>query len=588
MQQQEEAAGSGAAPTGPVDHPITPSFADLSQAVRDVQQRMKRFDVQMGDVNFTMEHLPDVLGMVVEALADQCASQEDLGKLTTTTTGLQSSVDTLGVGLKSVQELLQQLLESQRPVPSKQPTTPQRFVPRMPAVELPMYKTGPVEPSAITAVLKADLDGAIKDFGPSWLVAQKEHWPANCYSSQMVKSIEDGTYGSEPILTPSRTASASVHAQPASALNGQGTKTTSGIPIPVSGVKAIKVTAPELAKFSRIHADCDVTDWLMQAEENCIAGQVDKSQYVLYAAGRLDGLPLQYWNARKSQARESGNLAEVYDWNNFVQWCESTLQSQDRVKVAFTSLRSLKQTSSVAEYKAKFDVLCIRAKIAPEQQLLYWYEGLKNEIVHKTEFDPVTRKPYASIDDAQSVALAVDTFFGGGSSHGSQLSQSHPKRGRDTGPANSGGDTPMRQAKQQRFKIQMPRQSRPTTQANGSLWFPLEGMVADRDLPEALQTFILTHQDPPEHCLKPSLERALGQCWVKGCQAQNHTWRRCPRMANYAIRYPTMDAPWPNDLVGPANANVQNNNNQNNNAQNFHGNRGNNRRDNYRGRGRGR
>lgn len=43
----------------------------------------------------SISHL-DVLGMVVETLADRCASQEDLGKLTTITTGLQSSVDTLG------------------------------------------------------------------------------------------------------------------------------------------------------------------------------------------------------------------------------------------------------------------------------------------------------------------------------------------------------------------------------------------------------------------------------------------------------------------------------------------------------------
>ena len=133
----------------------------------------------------------------------------------------------------------------------------------------------------------------------------------------------------------------------------------------------------------------------------------------------------------------------------------------------------------------------------------------------------------------------------------------------------------------------MPQQSKPTLQANGSLWFPLEGMVADRDLPEALQAYIRDNPGPPERCLKPHPERIVGQCWVKGCQV-NHTWRRCPRMANYAIRHPAMDAPWPNDLVGPANAIVQNNNNQNNNAQNYHGHRGNNRPDNYRGRGRGR
>ena len=56
-------------------------------------------------------------------------------------------------------------------------------------------------------------------------------------------------------------------------------------------------------------------------------------------------------------------------------------------------LKQLEQTSSVAEYKANFDVLCMRAKIAPEQQLLYWYDGLKNGFVSKINFDLVTKSP---------------------------------------------------------------------------------------------------------------------------------------------------------------------------------------------------
>ncbi|KAL3144329.1 hypothetical protein ABBQ32_004090 [Trebouxia sp. C0010 RCD-2024] len=202
------------------------SFAELASAVRNCEQRFTGIDTQMSDVNFAMDNLPEVLGMMVEQLADQCASQEDLAKLTTTTTTLQTSVDTLGAGLKSVQELLQQLLETQRSpqTPSRQPPSAQRSVPRMPAADLPNYKPGPTQPSAITAVLKADLEGAIKDFGPAWVMAQKEHWPTNCYTSDAVKSIENGTYGSEPILTPSCTASASMLAQPA--LNGQATKTS--------------------------------------------------------------------------------------------------------------------------------------------------------------------------------------------------------------------------------------------------------------------------------------------------------------------------------------------------------------------------
>ena len=46
------------------------------------------------------------------------------------------------------------------------PATPPRYVPCQPE---PAYKAGPIDPSAITAVLKADLEadleGALKDFG---------------------------------------------------------------------------------------------------------------------------------------------------------------------------------------------------------------------------------------------------------------------------------------------------------------------------------------------------------------------------------------------------------------------------------------
>lgn len=142
------------------------------------------------------------------------------------------------------------------------------------------------------------------------------------------------------------------------------------------------------------------------------------------------------------------------------------LQSQDCVKVAFQSLKQLEQTSSVAEYKANFDVLCMPVKIAPEQQLLYWYDGLKKGLVSKTNFDLVTKKPHASMYDAQSLALAVDTHSGGPNGQGGLTSQggsnSHrPKKIRD-----NGNNTTMRQIKQGGFNFQLPRCSCSTTQWN--------------------------------------------------------------------------------------------------------------------------
>ena len=86
--------------------------------------------------------------------------------------------------------------------------------------------------------------------------------------------------------------------------------------------------------------------------------------------------------------------------------------------------------------------LCyIRFKIAPEQQLMYWYDGLKPQIFSKTDFDPITKRPYSNIEDAQSVALAVDFFMSGCSTAqptGYPTGQP-PKTGRNNGPSTSGG-----------------------------------------------------------------------------------------------------------------------------------------------------
>ncbi|KAL3155644.1 hypothetical protein ABBQ32_012677 [Trebouxia sp. C0010 RCD-2024] len=83
MEQQQEASGSGTAPTGSLDSPTTMGFDELGKAVRSMDQRIANNDVQMGDVHFAMENLPEVLELVVGQVADQCASQDDVAKLAT-------------------------------------------------------------------------------------------------------------------------------------------------------------------------------------------------------------------------------------------------------------------------------------------------------------------------------------------------------------------------------------------------------------------------------------------------------------------------------------------------------------------------
>ena len=82
----------------------------------------------------------------------------------------------------------------------------------------------------------------------------------------------------------------------------------------------------------------------------------------------------------------------------------------DFEEIAFQQLTELKQTGTVIAYKSEFDVLALRAGVTPQQQMKYWYDGLKPDIVRDTRFDPVTRTKYKSIEDVQAVALAADSF----------------------------------------------------------------------------------------------------------------------------------------------------------------------------------
>ena len=97
-------------------------------------------------------------------------------------------------------------------------------------------------------------------------------------------------------------------------------------------------------------------------------------------------------------------------WDNFVAWCRKHLTVLNRKKLAFDKLKTFKQIGSVAKYVSAFNLLCMRAKVTDEHKLHYCYDGLRSGIKAKTEYDPVTKLGFASIEDAQSAALAIDSF----------------------------------------------------------------------------------------------------------------------------------------------------------------------------------
>ena len=68
----------------------------------------------------------------------------------------------------------------------------------------------------------------------------------------------------------------------------------------------------------------------------------------------------------------------------------------------------------MADFKAKFDVLVIRAKLPAANQLFYWYCGLKPELHRQTTVDALTSRTYTSIKAAQTAAQTYDSCYGVG------------------------------------------------------------------------------------------------------------------------------------------------------------------------------
>ncbi|KAL3150671.1 hypothetical protein ABBQ32_000467 [Trebouxia sp. C0010 RCD-2024] len=109
-----------------------------------------------------------------------------------------------------------------------------------------------------------------------------------------------------------------------------------------------------------------------------------------------------------------------------------------------------------------------------------------------------------------------------------------------------------------------PKLSQPQPQANGFIYFPLDGPVLSKHLPVSvkpiLQQIGSNRRKVPDQFLIPSELGANGKprrtartCWMKGC-GLNHNCASCPRLVNYLQRYPNMDGVMPNEWVAPSNS----------------------------------
>ena len=130
------------------------------------------------------------------------------------------------------------------------------------------------------------------------------------------------------------------------------------------------------------------------------------------------------------------------------------------------------------------------------------YEGLTPDIRNKTEWDPVTKQRMASLQDAQSAAIAVDGFNLNSGTAGNQsgtnaaASSGRPTSGqrkRDWSNASSSAAEPMEvETRRQRTALNL--HTGPTAkgvrQADGKFKFPMAGTVMGQDVPSTVQPII--------------------------------------------------------------------------------------------------
>ena len=185
-------------------------------------------------------------------------------------------------------------------------------------------------------------------------------------------------------------------------------------------------------------------------------------------------------------------------------------------------MMSLRQTGTVAEYKAAHDVLAAQTELPMMQRLIYWEQGLKPEIRDECKFDPVTHTSYMDIAKAQSAAIAID-------SHLTAAADKAAGKKRAGAPFSAAAITPRPSSKAKAGHIVQ------WSLDDGKFICQKNGAMAE-PLPDFFQTFL-------DKCpLNPRGRKSLGKpyvkyplevgtCFAKGCK-EPHFWHQCPTLAH--------------------------------------------------------
>ncbi|KAL3136641.1 hypothetical protein ABBQ38_005882 [Trebouxia sp. C0009 RCD-2024] len=133
----------------------------------------------------------------------------------------------------------------------------------------------------------------------------------------------------------------------------------------------------EVAKVEMLGVVGEVEAWLDQVEGVCSVAEFAEAAWVDLACTSMEAIPKGCWTANEQLVLETAARDHVRPWDRFKEWCRLHLDQQG---LARYQLSVLKQTSSVAAYKADFDKLVKKADLPVEKAVACWISGLQADL----------------------------------------------------------------------------------------------------------------------------------------------------------------------------------------------------------------
>ncbi|DBB03171.1 TPA: hypothetical protein ACH3X1_013339 [Trebouxia sp. C0004] len=276
----------------------------------------------------------------------------------------------------------------------------------------------------------------------------------------------------------------------------------------------------KIATFDKITQTSDVLSWLEDVSLACAITDTAHDKWVLVAGTHMTGAPLRYFKTAYSKARKQGQAAldAFCEWDNFVAWCEKTLNRRDHEKHAFDVLASLQQTGTVSDYTSKFDDFAARVETTVKMLLHWWLQGLQPHVREQCIRDPCTNQPFVLLEDSQDAALAVTSYDDNSTTGVGSLSTSTKKQRTNLGTAQATG-----------YKTAVQQPTRPSPRAHrmqvcGTPQNLLKGIVVGQDPGEyALASYCSGAPPGTAAKMPPQLGKpgSANRCWTSGCNGHN-------------------------------------------------------------------